>query len=159
MNKMNQLIDKQKLMKLINLTIDKNLNNVPSEYFKEYYEDKDITIDFEKSVVRNVIEKTITKYTNDYSSDTYYKLVDYINDGYNDFTDKLESEVYSEIIDGLKTHPNIDDEWINFLDDFYIGEGFISSLLYHFRMFYEKWYLEDKINEELGELVSEVELV
>ena len=110
MNKMNQLKDKQKLSKLINFTIDKNLNNVPSEYFKEYYEDKDITIDFEKSVVRNVIEKTIRKYTNDYSSDTYYKLIDYINYGYNEFTDKLESEVYSEIIDGLKTHQNIDSQ-------------------------------------------------
>jgi len=158
MNKMNQLKDKQKLMKLINFTIDKNLNNIPSEW-KKYYEDKEITIDFEKSVVRNVIEKTIRKYTNDYSSDTYYKLIDYINDGYNDFTDKLESEVYSEIIDGLKTHQNIDDEWCNDLDDFYIGEGFISTLLYQFRLFYEKWYLENKINESLSELVSEVELV
>lgn len=156
---MNQLKDKQKLSKLINFTIDKNLNNVPSEYFKEYYEDKNITIDFEKSVVRNVIEKTIRKYTNDYSSDTYYKMVEYQYNGRDYFTDILEKEVYNEIIDELKTHPNIDDEWINFLDDFYIGEGFISSLLYYFRMFYQKWYLEDKINEELGELVSEVELV
>jgi len=156
---MNQLKDKQKMMKLINFRIDKNLNNIPSEYFKEYYEDKDITIDFEKSVVRNVIEKTIRKYTNDYSSDTYYKLVEYQNNGYDEYTDILESEVYDEIIDELQTHPNIDDEWINFLDDFYIGEGFISTLLYYFRMFYEKWYLEGKINEELGELVSEVELV
>ena len=156
---MNQLKDKQKLSKLINFTIDKNLNNVPSEYFKEYYEDKNITIDFEKSVVRNVIEKTIRKYTNDYSSDTYYKMVEYQYNGRDYFTDILEKEVYNEIIDELKTHPNIDDEWINFLDDFYIGEGFISSLLYYFRMFCQKWYLEDKINEELGELVSEVELV
>ena len=57
MNKINQLKDKQNLMRLINFTIDKNLNNIPSEIFKKYYEDKDITIDFEKSVVKNVIEK------------------------------------------------------------------------------------------------------
>ena len=158
MKKMNQLKDKLKLMKLINFTIDKNLNNVPSEYFKEYYEDKDITIDFEKSVVRNVIEKTIRKYTNDYSSNTYYKMIEY-SDGRDCFNDELESEIYSEIIDGLKTHPNIDDEWIKYLDDFYIGDGFISTLLYQFRLFYEKWYLENKINESLSELVSEVELV
>lgn len=159
MNLINQLKDKQKLNKLINITIDKNLNNVPSEYLKEYYEEKDITIDFEKSVVRNVIEKTIKKYTNDYSYDTYYKMVEYQYNGSDYFTDILEKEVYNEIIDELKTHPNIDDEWINFLDDFYIGEGFICNLLSYFRMFYEKWYLEDKINEELGKLVSEVELV
>tara|TARA_A100001015_G_C14573487_1_gene550036 strand:- start:116 stop:589 length:474 start_codon:yes stop_codon:yes gene_type:complete len=157
MNKINQLKDTQNLKKLINFTIDKNLNNIPSEVFKKYYEDKDITIDFEKSVVKKVIEKTIRKYTNDYSSNTYYKLIEY-SDGRDCFNDELESEIYSEIRDGLKTHPNIDDEWVESLDDFYIGDGFISTLLYQFRLFYEKWYLENKINESLGELVSEVEL-
>jgi hypothetical protein len=154
-------------MKLINYTIDKNLYSVEllSEFFKKYEEDKEdesfykTLIDFEKSVVRNVIEKTIKKYTNDYSSDTYYKLVDYLNNDRDYFNDHLESEVYNEIIDELKTNPNYSDEGIKLLDDFYIGEGFINTLLHYFRMFYEKWYLENKINEKLGELVSEVELV
>ena len=159
MNTINQLKDKQKLSKLINITIDKNLNIVSKEYFIELYEDKDITIDFEKSVVRNIIEKTIKRYTNDYSSYTYYKMIDCQNNRRDYLNDILEDEVYSEIIDELKKHPNIDDEWIESLDDFYIGENFIGTLLYYFRMFYEKWYLEDKINESLGELVSEVELV
>lgn len=166
MNTMNQLKDKKNLMKLINYTIDKNLYSVEllSEFFKNE-EEKDYEsfyrtfIDFEKSVVRNVIEKTIKKYTNDYSSDTYYKLVDYLNNDRDYFNDHLESEVYNEIIDELKTHPNIDDECCDELDNFYIGEGFISTLLHYFRMFYEKWYLENKINEKLGELVSEVKLV
>ena len=60
---------------------------------------------------------------------------------------------------GCASNERIDDEWCNDLDDFYIGEGFISTLLYQFRLFYEKWYLENKINESLSELVSEVELV
>ncbi len=157
MNNINQLKDTLNLRKLINFTIEKYLNNIPSEYFKEYYEDKDITTDFEKSVVKNVIEKTIRKYTNDYSYNTYYKLIEY-SEGRDCFNDELESEIYSEIRDGLKTHPNIDDEWVESLDDFYIGDGFISTLLYQFRLFYEKGYLENKINESLGELVGEVEL-
>ena len=52
-----------------------------------------------------MLEKTVEKYSNDYSAETYYKMIDYINNQRDYFTDILESEVYDEFIEELKIHP------------------------------------------------------
>ena len=88
---MNQQLDKQKMNQLINFNIDKILNKEHYDYLKEYYEDKGIDFEFEKSVLRSVLEKTVEKYSNDYSTETYYKMIDYINNQRDYFTDILES--------------------------------------------------------------------
>jgi len=149
---MNEQMDKQKLNQLINFSIDKTLNKEYCDFFKENYEDKGVDIEFEKSVLRSVLEKTIEKYSNDYSSETYYKIIDYVNNQRDYFTDVLESEVYDEFIEELKIHPTIDDQWVEFLEDIYIGDGFLMNLLHYFRLFYEKWYIEVEIKKSMDEL-------
>lgn len=158
MDTLKYIKEKHKLMKLIQLETNKWFNNIHTDYYKEFYEDFDITIEFEKSIVLRVINDTINKYRNDYSSTTYHKLIDYVNYDGDYYNDELESEVYDKILEELKSHPNTTNEWCDQMEDLYIGEGFINTLLHYFRLFYQKWFLEDEINKKFGELHNSFEI-
>ena len=68
---MNIQKEKQKLIDLINIKIDKFLNKEHFDNLKEYYEEMGIDSELEKGFLRGVLEKKIEKYSEDYSPKTY----------------------------------------------------------------------------------------
>jgi hypothetical protein len=157
-NMNNQKKEKQKLIDLINIKIDKVLNKEHFDNLKEYYEEMGIDGELEKSVLRGLLEKKIDKYSEDYSQKTYWKMIEHMH-VLGDNVDLLESEVFDEFIEELRIHQNITDPWVELFFDEYIGCGFLMDLLHYFRLFYNKWYLESEINRSvdlLGETLVSV---
>lgn len=148
---MNIQKEKQKLIDLINIKIDKFLNKEHFDNLKEYYEEMGIDSELEKGFLRGLLEKKIEKYSEDYSPKTYYKMIEHKH-VLGDNVDLLESEVFDEFLEELRIHTNITDEWVEGLFDYYIGCGFLLDLLHYFRLFYEKWYIEVEIKKSMDEL-------
>ena len=106
-----------------------------------------------KNTTYNSLKEIIDKYKDDFSNETYFNLIELPNDErYN--IDVLEKRILKSIFNQFKENYKIDEKWFDSEMDWLVGDGLISTQLYYFRLFYEKWYLQSKINNEIDNLIK-----
>ena len=152
MNDLDKLRELKQLDTIIQMSLQKTFSN---ELLKEWVDDIEkvgLSIEEYYNIIYKTVNGIIDKYKDDFSSDTHYKVIEFSNNDRDYFNDELESEMKSSIFEKFKEKYNVDDEFCVNESDWLIGDGFLSNLLYYFRLFYEKWYLQSKINNEIDNL-------
>lgn len=154
MNDLDKLRELKQLDTIIQMLLQKTfLNESPKEWVDDI-EKVGLSIEEYYNIIYNTIKGMIDKYKDDFSSDTHYKVIEFLNNDRDYFNDKLESEMESSIFEKFKEKYNVDDEFCVNESDWLIGDGWLSNLLQYFRLFYEKWYLQSKINNVIDNLIN-----
>jgi len=132
--------------------LDDFFSNINTEWVGEI-EKVGLTVVEYKNTTYNSLKEIIDKYKDDFSNETYFNLIELPNDErYN--IDVLEKRILKSIFNQFKENYKIDEMWFDGEIDLLVGDGLISTQLYYFRLFYEKWYLQSKINNEIDNLIK-----
>lgn len=153
MNDLNKLRELKQLDTIIQMSLQKTFSN---EFPKEWVDDIEkvgLTIEEYYNIIYNTVNSIIDEYKDDFSYDTYFNLIELPNDErYN--IDVFEERILKSIFNQFKENYKIDEKWFDGEIDFLVGDGLISTQLYYFKLFYEKWYLQSKINNEIDNLIN-----
>ena len=153
MNDLDKLRELKQLDNIIQMSLQKTFSN---EFQKEWVDDIEkvgLTVEEYSNIIYNTIKDIIDEYKDDFSYDTYFNLIELPNDErYN--IDVFEERFLKSIFNQFKENYKIDEKWFDGEMDWLVGDGLISTQLYYFRLFYEKWYLQSKINNEIDNLIK-----
>lgn len=148
-------LDKLRELKQLDTIILKYLDDYFSNNNIEWVDDIEkvgLTVVEYKNTIYNSLKEIIDKYKDDFYNKTIYIVIDSPKNESWYGKDELESETFSLIIEKFKMKYNVDDEFCEIESDWMKGDCLIFNLLYYFRLFYEKWYLQSKINSVIDEL-------
>jgi hypothetical protein len=152
MNDLDKLRELKQLYTIILMYLDDFFSNINTEWVGEI-EKVGLTVVEYKNTTYNSLKEIIDKYKDDFSNETYFNLIELPNDErYN--IDVLEKRILKSIFNQFKENYKIDEMWFDGEIDLLVGDGLISTQLYYFRLFYEKWYLQSKINNEIDNLIK-----
>jgi hypothetical protein len=152
MNYLDKLRELKQLYTIILMYLDDFFSNINTEWVGEI-EKVGLTVVEYKNTTYNSLKEIIDKYKDDFSNETYFNLIELPNDErYN--IDVLEKRILKSIFNQFKENYKIDEMWFDGEIDLLVGDGLISTQLYYFRLFYEKWYLQSKINNEIDNLIK-----
>ena len=152
MNDLDKLRELKQLYTIILMYLDDFFSNINTEWVGEI-EKVGLTVVEYKNTTYNSLKEIIDKYKDDFSNETYFNLIELPNDErYN--IDVLEKRILKSIFNQFKENYKIDEKWFDSEMDWLVGDGLISTQLYYFRLFYEKWYLQSKINNEIDNLIK-----
>ena len=152
MNDLDKLRELKQLYTIILMYLDDFFSNINTEWVGEI-EKVGLTVVEYKNTTYNSLKEIIDKYKDDFSNETYFNLIELPNDErYN--IDVLEKRILKSIFNQFKENYKIDVMWFDGEIDLLVGDGLISTQLYYFRLFYEKWYLQSKINNEIDNLIK-----
>lgn len=153
MNDLDKLRELKQLDTIIQMSLQKTFSkNLPKEWVDDI-EKVGLTVEEYSNIIYNTIKDIIDEFKNDFSYDTYYNLIELPNDErYN--IDVLEERFLKSIFNQFKENYKIDEKWFDGEMDWLVGDGLISTQLYYFRLFYGKWYLQSKINNEIDNLIK-----
>ena len=152
MNDLNKLRELKQLDTIILKYLDDSFSNNNTEWVGEI-EKVGLTVVEYKNTIYNSLKDIIDKYKDDFSYDTHYNLIELPNDErYN--IDVLVDNYVESILNQFKEKYNVNDEFCDFEYDWMICDNLIHNLLYYFRLFYEKWYLQSRIDREIDNLIK-----
>ena len=152
MNDLDKLRELKQLYTIILMYLDDFFSNINTEWVGEIEKVRLTVVEY-KNTTYNSLKEIIDKYKDDFSNETYFNLIELPNDErYN--IDVLEKRILKSIFNQFKENYKIDEMWFDGEIDLLVGDGLISTQLYYFRLFYEKWYLQSKINNEIDNLIK-----